>query len=308
MKPISNRRSFLQTAALGAGVFLGSPGRVAAATDPYVRPGGSRLRLSLAAYSFLKYFPAVRGKPNAKVPEEMAMDFPKFIRLCAENGCDAELTSYVFDDDVPDRELADCRLLGHQMAVEVSGTSIGNNFTFAKGTPERDEQMAYTKQWIDRAMVMGAPHIRVFAGVQPKGMSLDEAERNVCEALEEAADYGASRGVMLGVENHDELSSTAERLLRVVKAVKSPWLGVNLDTANFRVDDPYPEIEACVPYALNVQVKAFMRHGGRRETDFAKFGKILRDGGYRGYVVLEYEEKEDPYVEVPKLLNRLREL
>jgi hydroxypyruvate isomerase len=33
---------------------------------------------------------------------------------------------------------------------------------------------------------------------------------------------------------------------------------------------------------------------------------ILRDAGYRGYVALEYEAREDPFVAVPRYLKELR--
>jgi sugar phosphate isomerase/epimerase len=34
--------------------------------------------------------------------------------------------------------------------------------------------------------------------------------------------------------------------------------------------------------------------------------KILRDAGYRGYVVLEFEEPGDPRVECPKFVDQIR--
>ena len=35
---------------------------------------------------------------------------------------------------------------------------------------------------------------------------------------------------------------------------------------------------------------------------------MLKDGGYRGYVTLEYEAAEAPLVAVPRYLERLRAL
>ena len=34
--------------------------------------------------------------------------------------------------------------------------------------------------------------------------------------------------------------------------------------------------------------------------------KLLRDSGYQGFVALEYELKDDPFVRVPKMLDELR--
>ena len=36
--------------------------------------------------------------------------------------------------------------------------------------------------------------------------------------------------------------------------------------------------------------------------------KILKDANYRGFLVLEYEAKEDPLTTIPGHLKRLREL
>ncbi len=305
MKTENSRRDFLR-----AGLALGIGGVGASAlavTEPYARVGGARLRLGLAAYSFRNYFKSMRGKPNTKVAADQQIEMTDFIRFCAEQDCGgAELTSYFFDSGVSDAYLAECRLLAHTTGVEICGTAVGNNFSWPKDAPERAEQMAYVKEWIDKAVILGAPHIRVFAGSHPKGVSEEEAERNASEALEEAAEYAGGRGIFLGIENHDSIG-TADRLLRIVRNVKSPWVGVNLDTGNFRVEDPYPEIEATAPYAVNVQVKVALKHGGEEKpADLERIGKILRDTGYQGYVVLEYEEDDNPYEAIPPVLDRMR--
>ena len=301
--PVSRRNFLCRSSWLAAG----AAGSALGVTQPYLRVGDPRLRLGLAAYSFRNYFKTMRGKPNGKVAEEEQIEMMDFIRFCAENDCGgAELTSYFFDPDVGNADLAECRHLAHTTGVAIAGTAVGNNFSHPQGTPEREEQMAYVKTWIDRSTVMGAPHIRVFAGKHPKGVSEEEAERNASEALEEAADYAGKRGVFLGIENHDSIG-TADRLLRIVRNVKSPWVGVNLDTGNFRVDDPYVEIAASAPYAINVQVKMTLKHGGeKKEADLERIGRILQEAGYQGYVVLEYEENDNPYEAVPPILDRMR--
>src|SRR5690606_3076899 len=113
----------------------------------------------------------------------------------------------------------------------------------------------------------------------------------------------------LGIENHDSIA-TAERLLRIVRAVESPWVGVNLDSGNFIAEDVYAEIAATAPFAVNVQVKTEIRTGadgkGRAPADLERVVKILKDSGYEGFVTLEFEEDTDPYEHVPPLLEKLR--
>jgi len=300
-----SRRRWLEIAT----AFTAAPALpLRAAPEPYRRTG-SNLSVALAAYSFRNHFAYMKGKPNSRLEGEAGMDMHEFIRFCARHGgVGAELTSYFFPPAADDAYFAECRKLAHLNGVAVAGTAVGNNFSHPADSPERAEQMRYVKRWIDAAVVMGAPHVRVFAGKHPKGVSAEEAERNAVEALEEAGAYAAERGIFLGIENHDSVG-TAERLLRIVTAVQSPFVGGNLDTGNFRADDPYAEMAASAPYAVNVQVKTELRvKGERRPADFERIVGILRDGGYSGHVVLEYEENEDPYEHVPPLLEQLGEL
>tara|TARA_R110002096_G_scaffold147671_22_gene307809 strand:- start:3882 stop:4787 length:906 start_codon:yes stop_codon:yes gene_type:complete len=298
-----NRRSFVKSATSFAA--LGS----AHAAGPFVRPEGPRLRLGLAAYSFRNYFHISRGRPST-LPEEQQIGMHEFIDFCAAQGCDgAELTSYFFDENVTDEALINVRRHAFLRGVDVSGTAVGNNFTHPKGA-ERDQQMTYVKKWIDRAAILGAPHIRVFAGKHGKELPADEAWANVVENLRTAGDYAATKGIFLGIENHDSVGDH-ETLLKLVRDADHPWVGVNLDSGNFRTADPYLDIEATAPYAVNVQVKVeFKREGAaeQEETDLERLITILKAANYQGYVILEYEANDNPYEAIPPLMKRLSEL
>jgi hypothetical protein len=47
---------------------------------------------------------------------------------------------------------------------------------------------------------------------------------------------------------------------------------------------------------------------GKKQADLKRFTQILRDGGYQGWVALEYEAKEDSAVAVPRLLKEMKAL
>jgi sugar phosphate isomerase/epimerase len=116
---------------------------------------------------------------------------------------------------------------------------------------------------------------------------------------------------MLGLENNGGIVATAHDLLTIVRAVKSPWFGVNLDTGNFHSADPYADLARCVPYAVNVQYKVEMHREGtgpKEPADAARVVNILRDGGYQGFVALEYEAAGNPHDAVPRHLRELRDL
>ena len=271
---------------------------VARAVEPFARAGKARFQLSLAAYSFRDFF-----------NDPAKMNMYKFLDFCAEQGlAGAELTSYYFAKDVSDAELLKVRRHAFLRGVNVSGTAVGNSFALPDG-PDLEKEKAGVKQWIDRAAVLGAPHIRVFAGAA-KGVDDATARRQVIKTLEEVGAYAAQKGVWLGVENHGGVVATPDGLLEIIKAVNSPAVGINLDTGNFHTTDPYADLARCAPWAVNVQVKVEIKRAGAKAAEPADLNKIaalLREAHYQGWVALEYESKPDPFTAVPEHLKALRE-
>ena len=301
------RRHFLRSstvAAAGLGLFAPAALR---AVEPLQRAGSPRLLLSLAAYSFRQFF----KDGNKVVPAaDQALDMFKFIDFCADQGCaGAELTSYYFPKELTPEYLVKVRRHAFLRGVAISGTAVGNNFALPAGEA-LSKQIADVKRWIDHAAILGAPHIRVFAGAA-KGITDAEARKMCIGSLEEVSDYAGQKGIFLGLENHGGIVAEAEGMLEILRAVKSPWLGVNLDTGNFHTDDPYGDLARCAPYAVNVQVKVEIKKRGQtvaEPSDYGRLVKILKDANYQGYVALEYEAAENPFAAVPPVLKKLKEL
>jgi len=305
------RRAFLKSigqTALGLG-GMGSLARSSAfAIEPLNRPGSSRLRLSLAAYTFREYFADnTKRKGDKSKPRDKQITMDEFVDYCADHGCaGAELTSYYFPKGFDTDYLLKLHRHAFLRGVAISGSAVGNNFAQPKG-PEWESQIAHVKKWIDYCAVLGAPHIRVFAGpTQDKDTSA--AKRRCVEALEECGAYAGSKGIFLGLENHGGIVAEPAELLDIVHAVKSPWVGINLDTGNFHTDDPYADLAKCAPFAVNVQYKSEILRRGQKQkqlADLARVVKILRDANYQGYFVLEYEAAADPWTAVPTLLKQM---
>jgi len=275
--------------------------------EPPSRRGPARMRPALAAYGFRQFFPWSRGRRQVVADPGRALSVGTFIDYCADHGCDAELTAYYFDPAVTDGDLAALRRRAHLRGITISGTAVGNRFTLPSGA-ELDGEIAEVKRWIDRTAALGAGHLRVFAG-PADGIDERAARRACIAALEACCAHAATRGVMLGLENHGGIVTDPAGLLAVVEGVGSEWLGVNLDTGNFVSADPYADLARCAPYAVNVQYKVSIRRaeGGPAEpTDARRVVGILRDAGYQGVVALEYEEDEDPFTAVPRHLADLR--
>jgi sugar phosphate isomerase/epimerase len=301
-----SRRTLLQSGlATASALAMGSP-FVVAAERPQ-RTDQSLFKLSLAAYSFNRVLPrawTAESKENAKFSLEQFIDFCAAQQL---GGC--ELTAYYFPKDVTSEYLLGIKERCFRLGLSISGTAIGNNFCVAS-PEELEKQLQMTRDWIDYSAIMGAPVIRIFAGTVPKGETIEAARSRCVAAINEALKYAAKKGVCLALENHGGITATPEELLAIVSAVDpSPWFGVNFDSGNFRTSDPYADLARIAPYAINAQVKVEIAPDGKKqEADLPRILQILKDARYRGFVTLEYEAAEDPFVAVPKHLSELKSM
>ncbi len=294
----SSRRAFLNCAMAVTAAGLAS---TAPAIEPIRRQGSSRIKLSLAAYS-LRQFLEIRQNR-----QEMTLD--DFIDQSSAWPIDAvELTAYYFPQTTVET-LA--RLKGRctRQGLDVSGTAVGNNFCHTDAERQR-QQIIHVKQWIEHTSRLGGKTMRIFAGSVERGDTEERARARAIDAIGECCTHAGQFGVYLALENHGGITGTAEQLLTIVRAVRSDWFGVNLDTGNFRTADPYADIAAAAPYAVTVQMKTEIHRAGREleEADLRRLFGILRRANYRGYVALEYEAAANPREAVPATLRTMRGL
>lgn len=299
------RRTFLKewgAVALGAAGLSSLPlnAKQARAIEPIARNGKSLFKFSLAAYSY-------RDLLNAK-PPKTRLTLDDFIADCAKMGLHGtELTSYYMPPEPSQEYLRHLKQLCFRLGLDISGTAVGNDFCFPPGE-KRDKEIAHVKRWVDHAEVLGAPVIRIFSGHE-HGTSVEEAHKLAVAGIEECCQYAGEHGVFLALENHGGLTTTPAGLLALVRDVKSPWFGVNLDTGNFHGADLYDEIDQLAPYAINVQIKVSVSgpDGKKKHADFARLAQILNKAAYRGYIVLEFEDPEDPLTACPRYVDELRQ-
>ena len=254
------------------------------------------MKVGCAAYSFRQYLTS--GE----------MHLEDFLQKAAEMDLDGvELTAYYFDSTDDDALYAIKRHC-YRLGLEISATAVGNRFTDADAD-KRAEQIQYVKEWIDVSVKLGAPCLRVFAGRTPEGHSEAEARQWTIHGLQACAEYAARRGVLLALENHGGITSTADQVIDLITAVDSEWVAVNLDTGNFR-QDPYGSLARIAPYSVTTHAKTEIPQegGGKVEADFSKIVSLLNAQNYRGYLSIEYEASEDPMTAVPRFVQTLKSL
>jgi len=279
------RRTLFQAAAAAAG--LGAPAETA---------GKGHFRSAICAYSY-------RDQLAKK-----QMTYEDIIRVCVETGADGmDTTVYWMPPEPTDEFLFSLKRFAYRNGVWIYSIAIRTDMCRPAGEA-RDREVATVRKWVDIAAKLGASHIRVFGGQVPKGATEDQAAVWASETLRRAVEYAGQKGVFLGLENHGGITDKAERIVQIVKAAGSPWAGINLDTGNFR-SDVWRQIALCIPYAVNVQVKVEMvqENGKRGPGDWERVIRMLAEGGYRGYLALEYEGK-NAVEDVPQHMRKLTAL
>ena len=277
-----NRRSLLKTI----------PALAAASQLPAQTSFKGRLRPGLVAYSYRDLLAAKK------------MTYEDVIRLTADLGFEGLDTTVYWFPDTSSQYLATLRRTAYKNGISLY--SVAARVRLSQPTPElRAAEVAETKKWVDVAEKLGATHVRVFGGEIPKGATEAQAIDWAVETFKRAAEYAGSKGIILGVEDDGGLTTNAGPTIEIVKKTDSPWAGMNLDAGNFPKDG-YAQVEMAIPYAVSTHIKAMIStpDGKKEKTDFEKLFGMFAKGGYRGFVSLEYEDK-DPETAIPVLAPQI---
>jgi sugar phosphate isomerase/epimerase len=257
----------------------------------------ARLFAGCCAYSYQKYF-------NAG-----SMTMESFIQKAVDLGVQGvDITTYWLKSTEPDY-LTSLRHLAFKNGMSLSGIAIRTEMCQAGGAI-RAEETHRIQQWVDTAELLGAPHVRVFAGNLPGGASEKQGIEWVVEAMKPACDYAAKRGITLGIENHGGMTARASTTVEILRRVDSPYAGINLDISNFEGktdDEMYSDIRACIPFATHTHIRDLFGET-KRPIDLDRVWRLFAQGGYKGYMSAEYEAEEDPMTGVPRLLEKIKVL
>jgi sugar phosphate isomerase/epimerase len=115
----------------------------------------------------------------------------------------------------------------------------------------------YLKQAVRFAAECGAPVVNTDEG--PKPAWTTEAEDHVLMryVLKEAAALAEARGVVIGLEPHQQYSKTPAGLDKIHALVQSPAIGINFDTGNSYLggQDPYVWLEHVLGRLVHLHAK-----------------------------------------------------
>ena len=266
--------------------------------------------LGVNAYSFADLLSARESRDNDQV-----YSLFNLLEWCNTRNIKAlDPTGYFFPtypDPPSDEYIEMFKDRASELGIAISGTGIRNNFA-SPDSSERAEGLELAKKWIPVASKLGAPVIRVFAGAIPEGYedNWEEPAGWMIACYKELLPYAAQYGVKIGIQNHGEMLRTAEQCLYVLEHLDSEWAGIIVDTGNFLTEDPYKDIAAVIPYAINWQVKEYMDgYGGSTPIDYERLMRLLKEGNYKGYLPVETlkvrGEFYDPFLRVGNMITQL---
>ncbi len=313
MKSIK-RRTFLGRSVAAAGAIgLGS---FSSNTQTLAGEGVAQSRrpnpIAVSTYSFWRF------KRNLKLPIETCIE--EAARMGFQG---VEILHRQMEGESNDylQKLKRCAVIN---GIDLCGMSIHQRF-LSPDKEYRRKNIDHTLKCIELAYKLGIPVMRLNTGTWGTSKSFDDLMEKrgieaplagytdedgfkwVIDSIEKCLPTTEKCGVILGLENHWGLARTPHGLLRIIKAVDSPWLKVLLDTGNF-LEDPYDKLDRCAPHTVFMHAKTY--YGGglwySLDLDYPRIARIMRKHNFRGYVSLEFEGNEDYKTAIPKSLFLLR--
>lgn len=268
--------------------------------------------IAVSTYSFWRF------RDDSKLPVAQC------IEQAAAMGFDGVEILHIQMDKTDNATLQSLKQTALREGVDLCGFSIHQGFV-SPDKAVRQKNIDHTLKCIELAYAMGIPTMRLNTGrwgttksfdqlmkdrgVEPRleGYTDDEGFNWVIDSIAQCVEKAGQCGVTMGLENHWGLGLTPEGVLRIVNAIKSPWLQVTADTGNF-LEDPYDRLAKLAPQTCYIQAKTYFGGGTwyTLDLDYNRIADIFQKADYRGYVALEFEGKEDWKTAVPKSLELLR--
>ena len=237
------------------------------------------------------------------------------------DGVDIHTRAFATDDPA---YLRDIRMRCLKRGLAISYIGVSNNF----GRPQEElpDVVADVKHWVDVAAFMGVPLVRIFAAWIPEGEPEEQVWARMIPCMHEVAEYGAEKGVVLGLHNHNHgcVTRTGKEVRKILELVDNPYLSHILDTGQYigspgasgqrGKEDPalnfYGSIAETAPLAVHVRAKIYrITTGEEAWLNYPRIFEILNSVNYNGWVSIVYEgqDAEAEETAVPKAVNYLRQ-
>lgn len=263
------------------------------------------MKIGIDSYCYHRFFGEVYGH-QSKPSKQMTLE--DFIKRAHDLKVDGVSLESCFIPRFDAKYLADVKAMLDEYKLDR---------VYAWGHPDGLEGGRNKKAFADMvkhipyAAAIGAKVMRVVGASlmfrnEPHGPMLASLTKMFKEAVKTAKKYD----VRLADENHIDFNS--DEMLSLIKAVKSPYFGINFDTGNFMrvLDDPIKGMEKLAKYTFATHVKDLKVNPKAAVDDWyffsttpvgdglvnnQKLAQLLQDAGYKGFLAVELDTLHPDY-------------
>ena len=308
---MTSRRQSLKTVAALAAVAVVDARRTNlwAATGPNLTfPTQPRDRIAIASWPFRMFIEAPENKwaRDPKLPGMDLTDFPAMVAKRFGIHRIEPLDQHFHSTDA-------AYIARFRKAVETAGCHVVDIPCDVKASfydpdaAKRSLAVANGKKWVDIAVALGSPSIRT--SISEVRHTAPDAGRTA-DSLAKLADYGATKNIIVALENDNNVTEDPFFLVKVLDQVNNPYLRALPDFCNSMMthdqDFNNRAMQALFQRAYSI---AHMKdsegddNGHFHTVDVAKCFEIAKAQGYRGYFSMEWEGNGEPYAGTQRLID-----
>ena len=292
----------------GAGALvLAADAALGAAKSPQANfPVDARDRIAVATYPFRRSIVAPHNEDrDASKP---GMDLAAFARFIKKEFNVSGIEP--LDSHFPSKERGEVvrlRAAFDAAGVRTVNIPVDEAVELCSGDEaKRNAGNASYRHWIDIAVILGSPSIRIWI---PKCSDTSDLAKAV-KALQPTIDYATTQNIVVNLENDDPVTSPATRVLAAIKLADNPYFRALPDFGNGLMggDERFnaASVTHMFAHAWNIaHVKdAEFIEGKRKTASLAELFGIAKASGYRGYYSMESDSDADPLADTHHLIEQ----
>jgi sugar phosphate isomerase/epimerase len=294
-----HRRSFIKGLVFtAAGTAFASGPQVHFPTDP-------RSRIGVATYPFRDFLETPRhldrkaGKPSMDL-KAFAKLIPREFGVHGIEPLDAHFAS-------TDAEyIRGLRAAFDAVGVRTINIPIdGDPHLCSQDAELRKKGLAQHCRWIDAAVILGSPSVRMHIPRCPDILDLDLAAKAFAPVIQ----YAAANNVIVNLENDDPVLDGAYRIISFIEKVKSPWLRALPDFGNSMLQGDAEfnakAVEGMFRLATSIaHVKDAETIRDKTErADIKRLFGIAKAANFKGFYSMESDYDTDPFKDTKHLIE-----
>jgi sugar phosphate isomerase/epimerase len=218
----------------------------------------------------------------------------------------------------PEKEAERVRALLGKAGLTASSLAASNDFVVLDEEQVK-AQVERMKRVCGLAKIVGCNVIRTEGGSQKDSVPREKWADAIAGCLKRCREFIEPMDMRLAIDNHGYITNEAGIQKKIIMAVDSPNVGVNLDTMNYRwFGHDLQTIHAIYEEVARFAFHTHLKDGtgsrqtyvgaalGDGEVELAWAVECLKKAGYDGVWCCEYEGREDTAVGYAKCLKWMK--